>query len=124
MDSRCCTRRPKRARHRKHALFDAVDRFLAEPLTLRDVIIWQALTEVREAVQREKRQRALLGFDDLLSRLDEALQQPGGALLAETIRGRFPVALIDEFQDTDPQQYRIFRTLLSASARAGPATHW
>ncbi len=62
-------------------------------------------------MQREKRQRALLGFDDLLSRLDEALQQPGGALLAETIRGRFPVALIDEFQDTDPQQYRIFRTL-------------
>ncbi len=95
----------------QHSLFDAVDRFLAEPLTLRDVIIWQALTEVREAVQREKRQRALLGFDDLLSRLDEALQQPGGALLAETIRSRFPVALIDEFQDTDPQQYRIFRTL-------------
>ncbi|WP_205952240.1 exodeoxyribonuclease V subunit beta [Pantoea stewartii] len=95
----------------QHAVFDAVDGFLAEPLTLRDIIIWQALSEVKETVQREKRQRALLGFDDLLSRLDEALQQPGGALLAETIRGRFPVALIDEFQDTDPQQYRIFRTL-------------
>lgn len=94
-----------------HALFEAIDVFLAEPLSLRDVIISQALTEIREVVQREKRLRALLGFDDLLSKLDEALQQPGGALLAETIRTRFPVALIDEFQDTDPQQYRIFRSL-------------
>lgn len=66
---------------------------------------------MRATVQREKRLRALLGFDDLLSKLDEALQQPGGVLLAETIRARYPVALIDEFQDTDPQQYRIFRTL-------------
>ncbi len=88
-----------------------MDAFLAEPLSLRDVIISRALIEVRDAVQREKRLRALLGFDDLLSKLDEALQQPGGALLAETIRARFPVALIDEFQDTDPQQYRIFREL-------------
>lgn len=95
----------------RHPVFDAIDRFLAEPLSLRDVIIAQALTDVRATVQREKRLRALLGFDDLLSKLDEALQQPGGTLLADTIRARFPVALIDEFQDTDPQQYRIFRTL-------------
>lgn len=95
----------------RHSLFEAIDQFLAEPLSLRDVIIAQALTDVRATVQREKRLRALLGFDDLLSKLDEALQQPGGVLLAETIRARFPVALIDEFQDTDPQQYRIFRTL-------------
>jgi exodeoxyribonuclease V beta subunit len=95
----------------QHPLFEAIDAFLAEPLSLRDVIISRALIEVRDAVQREKRLRALLGFDDLLSKLDEALQQPGGVLLAETIRARFPVALIDEFQDTDPQQYRIFRAL-------------
>ena len=94
-----------------HSLFEAIDQFLAEPLSLRDVIIAQALTDVRATVQREKRLRALLGFDDLLSKLDEALQQPGGVLLAETIRARFPVAMIDEFQDTDPQQYRIFRSL-------------
>jgi exodeoxyribonuclease V beta subunit len=48
-------------------------------------------------------------FDDLLQRLDEALAGPGGASLARSIRERFPAALIDEFQDTDPTQYRIFR---------------
>ncbi|CAJ0993209.1 exodeoxyribonuclease V subunit beta [Pantoea sp. Nvir] len=94
-----------------HPLFQAVETFLALSLSLRDVVIAKALVEVREAVHKEKRQRALLGFDDLLSRMDEALQKPGGALLADTIRNRFPVALIDEFQDTDPQQYSIFRKL-------------
>ncbi|WP_242466248.1 exodeoxyribonuclease V subunit beta [Chromatium okenii] len=69
--------------------------------------------------------RAEMGFDDLLRQLDAALnscQLSGGVAptnaavslptentqLAATIRAQFPVALIDEFQDTDPIQYRIF----------------
>ncbi|QDY42879.1 exodeoxyribonuclease V subunit beta [Candidatus Pantoea soli] len=94
-----------------HALFAAIDDFLSQPLSIRDVVIARALIEVRNAVRREKRLQALLGFDDLLSRLDDALQQSGGEQLAQAIRQRYPVALIDEFQDTDPLQYRIFRTL-------------
>ena len=95
----------------RHALFEHIDRFLAEPLSLRDLVIATALREIRFATQNEKRLNALLGFDDLLGRLDNALQQPGGDALAQAIRTRYPVALIDEFQDTDPQQYRIFRSL-------------
>ncbi|WLS79769.1 exodeoxyribonuclease V subunit beta [Erwinia pyri] len=94
-----------------HPLFDDIDRFLAEPLSLRELVIARALSEVRFVTQKEKTLRALLGFDDLLSRLDNALQQPAGEALAQAIRTRYPVALIDEFQDTDPQQYRIFRTI-------------
>ncbi len=56
----------------------------------------------------EKRRRAEMGFDDMLERLDEALSGLNGERLAEVIRKQFPVALIDEFQDTDPIQYRIF----------------
>ncbi|KMV69044.1 exonuclease V subunit beta [bacteria symbiont BFo1 of Frankliniella occidentalis] len=95
----------------RHALFDQIDAFLAEPLSLRDLVIARALHEVRFVTQQEKRLHAQLGFDDLLGRFDAALQQPGGAALAAAIRQRYPVALIDEFQDTDPQQYRIFQTL-------------
>ncbi|WP_345828803.1 exodeoxyribonuclease V subunit beta [Erwinia sp. HDF1-3R] len=95
----------------QHPLFDEVDRFLAEPLSLRDLVIARALSEIRFTTQKEKRLNALLGFDDLLGRFDDALQQPGGEALAQAVRSRYPVALIDEFQDTDPQQYRIFRTL-------------
>ena len=58
--------------------------------------------------EQEKRQRAEMGFDDMLTRLDAALQSDNGERLAAVIRAQFPVALIDEFQDTDPLQYRIF----------------
>ncbi|MDQ7990100.1 MAG: exodeoxyribonuclease V subunit beta [Candidatus Dactylopiibacterium sp.] len=56
----------------------------------------------------EARRRAEMGFDALLTRLDAALHGPNAARLRERIRAQFPVALIDEFQDTDPLQYRIF----------------
>ncbi|EIQ72386.1 exodeoxyribonuclease V beta chain domain protein, partial [Shigella flexneri 1235-66] len=74
-------------------------------------MITRALAEIRETVAREKRRRGELGFDDMLSRLDSALRSESGEVLAAAIRTRFPVAMIDEFQDTDPQQYRIFRRI-------------
>ncbi|WP_185268696.1 exodeoxyribonuclease V subunit beta [Halopseudomonas xiamenensis] len=63
---------------------------------------------ISQRFEAEKQRRAQMGFDDMLSRLDAALQGPNGERLAEVIRRQFPVALIDEFQDTDPLQYRIF----------------
>lgn len=95
----------------QHPLFVAIDALLAEPLTLRDLLITRALAEIRDTVAREKRRRGELGFDDMLSRLDAALRSESGDALAAAIRTRFPVAMIDEFQDTDPQQYRIFRRI-------------
>ena len=94
-----------------HPLFDAVEALLAAPPSLNDLVISQAMVEIRDAVAREKQRRGELGFDDMLSRLDKALQGENGDALASAIRSRFPVAMIDEFQDTDPQQYRIFHRI-------------
>ncbi len=70
---------------------------------LRHAAAWMA-----QRFAREQAQRAQMGFDDLLTRLHAALHGANGARLAQVIREQFPVALIDEFQDTDPVQYRIF----------------
>ncbi|EMO3534156.1 TPA: exodeoxyribonuclease V subunit beta [Klebsiella pneumoniae] len=94
-----------------HPLFSAVESLLASSLTLTDLVLARAMVQIRDAVAREKRRRGELGFDDMLSRLDEALRGDSGETLASAIRQRFPVAMIDEFQDTDPQQYRIFRRI-------------
>ncbi|WP_412460766.1 exodeoxyribonuclease V subunit beta [Pseudomonas sp. SC11] len=59
----------------------------------------------------EKRRRAEMGFDDMLLRLEQALRGEAGERLAGLIREQFPVALIDEFQDTDPVQYGIFERI-------------
>lgn len=62
-------------------------------------------------LRRRKEERNAQSFDDLLQRVDDALAGSGGPDLAAQIRARFPAALIDEFQDTDPVQYRIFDAL-------------
>src|SRR5690606_36268761 len=54
------------------------------------------------------RSRAMLDFNGLLEQLDAALQGPNGSRLAALVRRQFPAALIDEFQDTNPVQYRVF----------------
>lgn len=63
------------------------------------------------AVRAAKRRRRVISYPDMLYNLYEALT--GGRLpwLAEALRARFPAALIDEFQDTDPLQFAIFRSL-------------
>ncbi len=63
----------------------------------------------RRELRARKERTQTQSFDDLLQRLAEALRGAGGDALAAAIRGRFRVALIDEFQDTDPIQYEIFR---------------
>ncbi|WP_416548224.1 exodeoxyribonuclease V subunit beta [Limnohabitans sp. DCL3] len=56
-----------------------------------------------------KRRSGLFGFADMLQRLDVALADPHtGERLAQRLRAQFPVAMIDEFQDTSPLQFRIF----------------
>ncbi|MFU2316268.1 exodeoxyribonuclease V subunit beta [Rahnella sp. PCH160] len=66
----------------------------------------------------EQKKRAQMGFNDLLTRLDAALRSDNGERLAEIIRTQFPVAMIDEFQDTDPLQYRIFDTVYRVAENA------
>jgi exodeoxyribonuclease V beta subunit len=84
-----------------------------------DAALRHAAAWVRQRFDWEKRQRAEMGFDDMLVRLDAALQGSNGVRLAEVIRRQFPVAMIDEFQDTDPLQYRIFDTLYEVEANRG-----
>jgi exodeoxyribonuclease V beta subunit len=79
----------------------------ARPTARHDVLCHAARWVARRFAEEEGR-RSQMGFDDLLTRLNAALHTHNGARLAEIIRQQYPVALIDEFQDTDPVQYEIF----------------
>ncbi|MFL1407143.1 exodeoxyribonuclease V subunit beta [Marinobacter sp. M1N3S26] len=95
----------------EHPAFDAITELMAFSADLpsaRADILRHASHWVSQRLESEKQKRSEMGFDDLLTRLDDALQGPRGPQLAATIRRQFPAALIDEFQDTDPVQYRIF----------------
>ena len=67
---------------------------------------------VRDEVERRKRRAAVLTYDDLLTRLRHTLaDDQRGAAACHRLRDRYQVALVDEFQDTDPVQWEIMRRL-------------
>ncbi|WP_248579852.1 UvrD-helicase domain-containing protein [Nocardioides sp. InS609-2] len=63
--------------------------------------------DVLEEVERRKRRLGVLSYDDLLSQLADALADVDAPARAR-MRHRWKVALIDEFQDTDPVQWQVF----------------
>lgn len=70
-------------------------------------------------LDRHCREHRIMSNDDLLRRLDNALNSNGeiSERLARLVRIRYPLAMIDEFQDTDPVQYNIFsKVYLNQSA--------
>mgnify|MGYP002777945183 FL=1 len=74
---------------------------------------WQP--ELRRAQARLLDESGTLAFDQLIERVRDAVQREGSALPA-ALGARWPVVLVDEFQDTDAAQY----ALLDAWQRAAP----
>ncbi len=70
----------------------------------------------RKSLPLRKRASNVRFFDDLLEDLYRALRSDGGGvILAGLLRAKYRAALIDEFQDTDPVQYEIFRSIYAGS---------
>ncbi len=103
-----------------HALFDACDQVLRTNAALQTVLDARVMNlridlmdYARLELGRRREASRTLSFDDLLHQLERGLRGSGGATLGKIIRERFPAALIDEFQDTDPVQDRIFREIFT-----------
>ena len=70
----------------------------------------QFVEDFRIRLNELKLERNVVTYDDLLVNLRDALVKGGATtkLLKDAVRQRFKMAIIDEFQDTDPVQYRVF----------------
>jgi exodeoxyribonuclease V beta subunit len=93
--------------HRAYEAFDLLNTQL-EDLKVDSALFYHAAQQIQQRFDQEKQRRGQMGYDDLLTRLNNALHKQQGDRLAQVIRQQFPVALIDEFQDTDPIQYAAF----------------
>jgi len=81
----------------------------SDPESARDYMLIE-VRKVAEAYVGDRLARTEQTFDDLLVALREALNdEVRGPVLAAQLRGEYRAALVDEFQDTDPVQYDIFR---------------
>ena len=67
-------------------------------------------TTLRNRIIDQKRRNRLVTYDDLLDRLASSIEDPKrGAMVAERLRRRYSMAIVDEFQDTDTVQWRILK---------------
>ncbi len=88
------------------------DDLFAAIATVEHALRAELLAELDRRLAEIKQRDAVFAFDDLLRRLRATLADKVlGDRLADAVRRRFGVALIDEFQDTDLVQYEIFRRL-------------
>ncbi len=95
----------------QHPVFGALEALLPLVNQLNRLLdlAWQERIAARYFELLE--QAGALTPDDLLRLLQAALAGPQGERLAAHIRRLYPVAMIDEFQDTDARQFDIFNRI-------------
>lgn len=103
----------------QHAVFEAIETFLANPISLKAPLLAHAIEHCRVMLANAKNQKQWLSFDDLLTQLSASIDTDESELLAACIRTLYPVAMIDEFQDTDPLQYSIFSRIYLNNPECG-----
>lgn len=73
--------------------------------------------EARLHAERVIEEEDLVFFEDLLRKMAKQTADPA---FAQTVRRQYQAVLIDEFQDTDPLQWKIFSTLFLTEEFKGP----
>ena len=100
------------------SVFTQIDQYLAsaeQGPAFVERLLQHAASASWQAMQASKTQSGQFDFSDLLQRLHAALQQTDGRM-AQAVRDQYPVALVDEFQDTDPWQCGSLERVYAAQA--------
>jgi exodeoxyribonuclease V beta subunit len=89
-----------------------------DALVQREVLVLRRdfLDFLKVELEGRKAARRFQSYEDLLSRLRLALTGDGGEILSATLRAKYPISLIDEFQDTDPIQYDVFSRIYATQS--------
>ncbi|MFN2381567.1 MAG: exodeoxyribonuclease V subunit beta [Guyparkeria sp.] len=102
----------------------AIDSLDAQTDAIRPMIQGFAALWIRERIATLLANRRAMGFEDMLIQMRSAVdpaRNPNAHGMIEAIRRQYPVALIDEFQDTDPLQYAIFSAVYPLGEEPDPA---
>ncbi len=75
------------------------------------LVVQTLLPRVLAKARTSKQASGEMDFDDLLTRVRDALAGEAGPRLAAALRAQHRFAIVDEFQDTDATQWEIFRRL-------------
>jgi exodeoxyribonuclease V beta subunit len=95
----------------QHPFFTLWDELIPIVNKMADTVYGELIEFAKKRLPERKSALNIRFFDDLLADLHRALSGPGGSLLADRMRSKYRAALIDEFQDTDQIQYKIFKSV-------------
>jgi len=98
-----------------HPFFDACAPLQKSIDDRRLVLLAELIDFCKRELPERKRRANVRFFDDLLNDLSKALSGASGGALAASLRHKYRAALIDEFQDTDPVQYDIFKCIYAGT---------
>ncbi len=96
----------------------AIDEFMELLNELRDLkstFVMKAKEQIQADVEQRKLASNQLSYNDFLTLVEKGLKK--SPLLAQSLAREYPIALVDEFQDTDPIQYAIFRHIYHGRER-------
>ncbi|MGR3319261.1 MAG: UvrD-helicase domain-containing protein, partial [Candidatus Anammoxibacter sp.] len=84
---------------------------IADITNARHMLSIATIKQLGNDVAQYKRKNGLISFDDMLTHVALAIDSSNNNPSLERLRTRYKYALVDEFQDTDVIQWKIFRTI-------------
>lgn len=95
-----------------HPLQDRIDQFIEAWQELADQTVAQVGRRLRERFEHALSHDGAVSFDHFIHNVAAQVEQPE---LRGALRARYRAALIDEFQDTDAEQWAIFSAIFGSS---------
>ena len=99
----------------RHSFFDLCSKFekqISGIEKIKTTLIREAFQEIKKIRQKLSVDSNTVTYDDLLKRVEKALVDSNHSdELSGTLLQKYPAALVDEFQDTDPIQYNILQSI-------------
>ena len=106
----------------RHPFFERFEQYLVSARDCADAfdrayaaVLRQCYDDLLTELPKRQAEAGEWSYDDLLLELRQALAGSAGGHLAAQLRRRYPAALVDEFQDTDPVQYGILQAVYGDS---------
>jgi len=81
-------------------------------------LVVHAIKQLQKDAAVIKRRNGWISYDDMLGQVESAVYGDNSPALLTRLRGKYRVAFVDEFQDTDPVQWRIFKKIFLDHASA------
>ncbi|CAL4043496.1 RecBCD enzyme subunit RecB [Buchnera aphidicola (Tetraneura ulmi)] len=93
---------------KKIHFFKEIEYFLKKKYSIEKIFFIQSLKEIPEIIKKEKKKNLVYEFDDLINWFNKLLNKKK---ILNDIKKKYPIAFIDEFQDTDLNQYNVFKKI-------------